>query len=234
MALRDALGRAAQTLYAPARETFHEARADLFVRLLRPRPGQRMLDLGGSDGSLSARITRRVPLDVTVADPEPTRMAAERYGFSVAAVEPGRPLPFDDDAFDLVLCNSVIEHATTWDGVVGGGRGWAAAAREAQRRFAAEIRRVGKGYFVQTPHADFPVDAHTWLPFTNWLPHGAAQALVGVTDRVWIKRCGVADWRLLRRGDMEALFPDGAVRVERLLGVPKSLVAWKATAAPRP
>ncbi|HEX9106875.1 MAG TPA: hypothetical protein VF832_06600, partial [Longimicrobiales bacterium] len=64
------------------REYFHNARAELFLRLLRPRPGARLLDLGGSTGDLAERITRRVPLDVTVADVETAHAAAvARRGF---------------------------------------------------------------------------------------------------------------------------------------------------------
>ncbi len=44
-------------------------------------------------------------------------------------------LPFADDEFDLVYCSSVIEHVPP--------------ARRAA--FAAEARRVGRGWFVQTP-----------------------------------------------------------------------------------
>lgn len=168
---------------------------------------------------------RRVRLDVTVADPEPTREAARAHGFRVAEVEPARPLPFEAGEFDIVLCNSVIEHATRWrEGPSSGD--WRKDAPAAQRRFAQEIRRVGRAYFVQTPHADFPLDAHLWLPFTNWLPHGALERLVPLTDRYWLKHCGVADWHLLRRRQMEALFPDGRVLTERFLGLPKSLVAY--------
>lgn len=212
-------------VYGPLRERFHEARADLFVDLVGPRPGQRMLDLGGGDGSFAARIARRVRLDVTVAEPEPTRLAAERHGFSVMDVRPGEPLPFDDGAFDIVLCNSVIEHATFWKGDDEGT--WKERARRAQARFAAEIRRVAPAWFVQAPHADFPIEPHQLLPFTNWLPHGVVERLVPWTDRFWIKKAGVADWLLPRAGWMRELFPDGEVHVERLMGLPKSVVAYR-------
>lgn len=212
-------------LYGPFRERFHEARADLFVRLVRPRPGMRVLDLGGGDGSLAARITRRIPLEVTVAEPEPTRLAAERHGFSVREVAAGEPLPFEDGSFDIVLCNSVIEHATFWKGDDEGS--WKKRARRAQSRFAGEVRRVAPAYFVQAPHADFPIEPHQFLPFTNWLPHGVVERLVPWTDRFWIKKAGVADWLLPRAGTMRTLFPGGRVHVERLLGLPKSVVAYR-------
>jgi len=37
-------------------------------------------------------------------------------------------------------------------------------ALDRQRRLAAEIARVGRRYFVQTPYRYFPIESHTWLP----------------------------------------------------------------------
>src|SRR6266705_2619166 len=52
----------------------------------------------------------------------------------------GRRLPFRDRAFDVVFSNAVIEHVGTF---------------EKQAEFAEECRRVGRGYFVQTPNKWF-------------------------------------------------------------------------------
>lgn len=215
------------------RDRSHERRADLFVRLLRPAAGDRVLDVGGGDGSLAARVVRRVPVRVTVADIEATRLTArERYGFEEVQLYEDEPLPFDDASFDFVLCNSVIEHVTLPKSECLTARlseaEWRRRSLEAQSRIAAEIRRVARGYFVQTPHRAFPLDAHTWLPFTNFLPHEAVRRLIPITDRVWVKQCGVADWHLLGRADMEALFPDAEIAVERFGGLARSLIAWRA------
>jgi SAM-dependent methyltransferase len=213
------------------RERSHERRASLFVELMQPSPGSTVLDLGGGDGSFAARISRRCSVAVTVADIAASRRTArERYGFDVAVVEPEGPLPFDDAAFDIVLCNSVIEHVT----LPGreclelrlSEREWTRRAYQRQRAFAAEIQRVGRGYFVQTPHRAFPIDAHTWLPFTNFLPHETMRRLIPLLDRTWVKKCGVADWHLLDLAGMRELFPGADMWVERWLGLPKSIIAY--------
>lgn len=225
------------SVFARLHGRFHEARADLFVRLLDPAPGSRLLDLGGSDGALAERLTRRVPLEVTIADVHARHADAVRgRGFEHVVLDGDGRLPFDDEAFDIVFCNSVIEHVTLpkercrTDQRVDEEE-WRREARAAQRAFAGEVRRVGRRWFVQTPHRHFPIDAHTWLPFTQYLSHNAACRLVGWTDRFWVKKCwGVADWELLTPRDMAGLFPDGALHVERAIGLPKSVVAY----GPRP
>lgn len=62
---------------------------------------------------------------------------------------------FEENSFDLVFSNSVIEHLYTW---------------ENQQKMANEIMRVGKKHFIQTPNRYFPVEAHYAIPFAQYLP----------------------------------------------------------------
>lgn len=216
-----------------ARQRFHERRADLFMELMDPRPGMRILDLGSGWGDpFLARIARRVPVEVTLADlTEGPREDAERLGFRAVILEEGEPLPFAEGEFDIVVSNSVIEHVTLPKEECLTLRlsqaAWRRRALASQRAFAAEIQRVGHRYFVQTPHKHFPLDLHMWLPGTNWLPHPLLQRLVPIADRWWIKESGVPDWNLLGAEDMRELFPGARIRVERLLGLPKSVIAYR-------
>ncbi|MGH7505689.1 MAG: class I SAM-dependent methyltransferase, partial [Longimicrobiales bacterium] len=135
------------------RDRSHERRADRFARLMRPVAGASVLDLGGGDGSFAARIARRCDVRVVVADVEETRhLAQQRHGFDAVGIPAETPLPFDDHAFDIVLCNSVIEHVTLPKEEClharMAERQWRARAFERQRAFAAEIRRIGRGWFV--------------------------------------------------------------------------------------
>jgi hypothetical protein len=92
-----------------------------------------------------------------------------------------------------------------------------------QRRaaFAAELRRVGRMVFVQTPAFSFPVEPHALLPFAHWLP---------VTIRRAYWRLGVAgDWEhieLLRRAEMSELF--GEPVAERVGPFAKSWISVRA------
>ncbi len=134
----------------------------------------------------------------------------------------GRRLPFADQSFDIVFSNSVIEH-------VGDG--------ESQRQFAAEIARVGKAYWVQTPNRGFPVEPHMMTPFLHYLPR-TWQASIARRFTVWalIERPSADRWnfyidhylrdiRLLDAEEMQRLFPDAEIVRERLGGVTKALIA---------
>ena len=207
-------------------QRFREQRARLFVRLMQPAAHARVLDLGSGTGSFSRLIAQHRPVQVTMADVLDHSEAAAQNGAAFVQLPATGPLPFPDRAFDIVLCNSVIEHAT---GSANQQREaeWRRASWQVQQSFAAEIRRVGNGYFVQTPHRDFPVDLHLWLPFTNWLPHQQLVRLRPLLDRYWIKGCDAIDWNLLRTQDMRILFPDARLHVEKLAGLPKSIIAYR-------
>jgi len=126
---------------------------------------------------------------------------------------------FEDQSFDVVFSNSVIEHLFVF---------------ENQRRMAAEVKRVGKMYWVQTPNYWFPVEPHFLIPGWQWFPIGLRVAII----RRW--RCGslgpypdplkartaVEEIHLLTRKKLEALFPDATIHVERFCGLVKS---WTAT-----
>ncbi|HEY5197227.1 MAG TPA: class I SAM-dependent methyltransferase [Solirubrobacteraceae bacterium] len=149
-----------------------------FLALAGVDSSTRILDVGcGSVGLLG----RAGDLDVTGVD------LAQRpgYGGRLVVADAADGLPFGDGEFDLVYCNSVIEHVPP----------------ERRARFAAECRRVGRGWYVQTPAVSFPVEPHSLLPGAHWLPAGL---------RRFYWRLGAAghweDVRLLRRRELEGLF----------------------------
>ena len=217
--------------YSRKREEWHSRRLEFFLDVMRPRAGTSVLDLGGSDGEFMHRMRKHVDVEVTVADISETALEhARERGFSTVTLREGEPLPFRDGEFDIVFCNSVIEHATvpkkdcaerTFTN-----EEWVALSIGHQQEFARELRRIARNYFVQTPHVAFPLESHTWLPFVGWLSHDATVRLVRITDRVWAKHCGYVDWHLLGERVMKYLFPEAHLHVERVLGLPKSLIAY--------
>jgi SAM-dependent methyltransferase len=187
---RGPLARVAAPLAARARARRHER----FFKLTRIAPGARVLDVGCGQAGLRAL---EPSLEITGVD---LRERPEYPGPFVCA-DAAAGLPFADGEFDLVYCSSVIEHV----------------APERRSRFAAEIRRVGRGWFVQTPAFSFPIEPHSLLPAAHWLP-------VALRRRYW--RLGAAgEWEeipLLRREEMQALF--GPAQAERFGPLVKSWV----------
>ena len=219
-------------VYSTVRESSHQARCNLFFSVMRPRDGVSILDLGGVTGDFMARIKDRINARFIVADIGTGPLIAQsKYGFEPVFLEEDKPLPFDDKEIDIVFCNSVIEHVTLPKKLCVSERfsreEWKSRSFQSQRRFAGEIRRIGKSYFVQAPHKSFPIESHTWLPIVNWLNHNQIVSLVRFTDKYWVKHCGYVDWNLLGDQEMRTLFPDATIKIERLWGFPKSVIAFK-------
>jgi SAM-dependent methyltransferase len=192
---RGPLPRLASPYAARARRRRHER----FFALTRLAPGGRVLDVGCGRLGLRALEAR---LDITGLDIAPN----QGYPGPFIQADPAEGLPFADDEWDLVYCNSVIEHVPP--------------ARRAA--FAAELRRVGRGWYVQTPARSFPIEPHALLPFAHWLP-------VALRRPYW--RLGAAGaWEeieLLRRRELESLF--GPALPERAGPLVKSWVCVRPT-----
>ncbi|HEX4187362.1 MAG TPA: class I SAM-dependent methyltransferase [Solirubrobacteraceae bacterium] len=188
-------------LAGPLAERARGRRHERFFALTRLAPGARVLDVGC--GQLGLRALEP-GLDITGVD----LVRRPSYPGPFVRADAAEGLPFADGEFDLVYCSSVIEHV----------------APERREAFAAEIRRAGRGWFVQTPAFSFPIEPHSLLPGAHWLP-------AGLRRRYW--RVGAAGgWEqisLLRRGEMEALF--GAARAERFGPLAKSWVSVRPSAS---
>jgi SAM-dependent methyltransferase len=190
--------RIASPIAARARARRHAA----FFGLTGLRPGMRVLDVGCGTAGLRALEPE---LEITGVDlyPRPDYPGP----FLQADVTDG--LPYADGEFDLVYSSSVIEHVPP----------------PRRAAFAAEVRRVGRGLYVQTPAYSFPLEPHALLPFAHWLP-------AGLRRHYW--RAGTQgfweDIALLRRDEVAALF-GAPVHAERLGPLAKS---WIAIAPVRP
>jgi len=161
-------------------------------------PTSRIVDIGC--GRLGLR--RHEPdRDITGVD------VAERpdYPGPFVQADAADGLPFADDEFDLAYCSSVIEHVP----------------RERREAFARELRRVARGWYVQTPAFSFPIEPHALLPVAHWLPPA-------IRRPYW--KLGLAgEWEdiaLLREREMTALF--GKPVAERVGPLTKSWVSVRA------
>jgi SAM-dependent methyltransferase len=166
-------------------------------------PRTRILDVGSGSRGLIAQAPR---LNITGVDLEPR----PDYPGPFVQADASEGLPFADDAFDLAYCSSVVEHVPP------------------QRRaaFAAELRRVARGWYVQTPAVSFPIEPHSLLPGAHWLPRR-------VRGHYWRLGAGsdVNEINLLPRRELETLF--GPARRERFGPLTKSWIALRRPDAAR-
>jgi hypothetical protein len=218
--LRRLLLRAADNKQSTSLATrLRRERFRLFLELLgHLEPPIRILDVGGTQRfwetmewptGNGVRITLLNVTGQPVSSPTFTSVVGD-----------GRQMTqFTDASFDVVFSNSVIEHV---------------GAYEDQRRMAAEVRRVGQRYFVQTPNKFFPIEPHFLFPLFQFLPLPGRAWLVNHFHLGWQSRiadrekakAAVASIRLLSKGELIRLFPEARIFEERFLGLAKSFVAY--------
>lgn len=124
---------------------------------------------------------------------------------------------YADDAFDVVVSNSVLEHLPT---------------PELQARMAAEVRRVGRRVYLQTPNRTFPLEPHFLFPYFGVLPMRVRAWLLQHMALGWHPRqpdpvkalADVRSVRLLSGAEMRRLFPGATFENERVLFFTKSFI----------
>ena len=188
-----------------------------FAREFAITPETSILDVGGMPDTW--RMLDVAPRVVLLNMP---RTRDEAGAGATTVFGDGRALPFADRSFDIVFSNSVIEHV---------------GDRASQERFAREVVRVGRAFWVQTPNYWFPLEQHLLTPAIHWLPKSWQRALVpratiwGAVTRATSDQRRFyfehyrRDIRLLTPRELRALFPGARLIRERVCGWTKSLVA---------
>jgi SAM-dependent methyltransferase len=191
-------------------EIFREFIADL------PRPVQ-VLDLGGEE-VFWKQMGLVDPSDIRVTLLNRYLDTASGAAFTPYLGDATAMPEFEDQSFEVVFSNSVIEHVGDW---------------EAQGRMAEESMRVGKRYFIQTPNKYFPIEPHFLVPFFQFYP---------LSLRVWLLQRFHLGWypaipdretarehirshRLLDRRELVKLFPGCRIFEEKIFGLTKSYIA---------
>jgi hypothetical protein len=127
---------------------------------------------------------------------------------------------YDDNSFDIVHSNSVIEHVGLW---------------RSMEAMAREIRRLAPSYFVQTPSFWFPIEAHSRFPLFHFLPEPLRVWII-MRHKLgyWDKAADVSEATrtahsaiLLHKSQMRHLFPDSQIVVEKAYGFTKSYIAMR-------
>jgi hypothetical protein len=190
----------------------------LFKNLLETAPNAaHILDVGGTQTfweRMGFPESDAADADITILNL--TELPTTRPQFRSVAGDATDMSQYGEKEFDVVFSNSVIEHLGSF---------------EAQRRMAAEIRRVGKRYFLQTPSRYFPIEPHFLFPFFQFLPRRVQVFLIARFDigrnyPTATKLQVLNSLRLLSKKDMETLFPEARIVKERFLGLTKSYIVY--------
>ena len=204
------------SFYRLLQPRFREKRIRFFLDALHPGDATTILDVGGNVYDWEGIVP--ISSQITILNVAPTDSSSEYPARFTYKMGDARHLPFPDQSFDIIYANSVIEHLRTYDD---------------QKLFAQEALRVGRGVFIQTPNRWFPVEPHFVTLFLHYLPKKlqrlflprcSLRGLFRFGDNVELRKL-FEELRLLSPGEMKELFPGCAIHRERLLGLPKSLIA---------
>ena len=195
---------------------FRSKRFELFLSFINelPRP-LRILDIGGTLAFWKAMGFNDEQVSITLLNLTEQPVSGDHF-LSVAG--DATQLNFPNQSFDIVFSNSVIEHLFT---------------EENQIKMAAEVQRVGKYYFIQTPNYWFPLEPHWLFPFFQFLPFSFRVWLTQHFSLGHIPKCTskeaaqlqVREIQLLTKAQLQKLFPTATIYAEPLLIWNKSFVA---------
>jgi len=139
----------------------HRLWKDDFVRRVRPRPGEAILDMAGGTGDIAFRLARR-GAQVTVGDINPEMLSvglerAQRRGIQdlVWAEENAEKLSFADRAFDAYTIAFGIRNVTDIP----------AALREAHR----VLRRGGRFFCLEFSRTTWPGFSDVYRSYSRYL-----------------------------------------------------------------
>jgi len=129
---------------------------------------------------------------------------------------------FKDKSFDFIHSNSVIEHVGSFND---------------QSKMAAEVQRVGKSYFLQTPNYYFPIEPHFLIIGFQFMSVKMRAFLIRNLLKKTDEYGVVVDYkesisraksiRLLKKKELIQLFPKATIYEEKLFGFTKSFVVYE-------
>lgn len=196
----------------PISKIYRRRRMQLFVKLLRPTAGMKILDLGGLPDIWDSV---KPVLNITCLNLPGEANKDHNTHHNITYVEGDAcSVPyFNRGDFDIVFSNSVLEH-------VGG--------LEKQLKFINEVKRLSDFYWIQTPSKYFPIEAHCGMPFwwfyPNWL---RSFFLDGWSKKLPAWTEAISSTTVISKDELKSFLPGSKIITEWLI-FPKSNIAYSA------
>jgi len=179
--------------------------------------GNRILDIGGFGNSLEILDKNFVKNnDITILNLDNVEIKNNEVKFVKG--DATKSMLFSENNFDVVHCNSVIEHINT---------------NKLRKALSENIQSWGKYFLVQTPNYYFPMEPHFLFPFFQFLPLNVrAFILTKISLGTFPKESNyknakkiVSSVRLLKKSELQALFPGVKIVKEKIAFFTKSFIA---------
>jgi len=188
----------------------------LFLDSFSPRQDESILDIGGTpyNWNLIGWKNKIVLLNIT------SHSDTACPNNFIFVTGDGTDLQYPDKEFDIVFSNSVIEHV---------------GSSQNQMKFSAEISRVGKRVWLQTPAREFFFEPHYLMPFIHWFSKKTQKKFIrnfslwGLLSRPsqQLVNDTVDEINLLGYNEIKNLFPDYVIKKEKFLFMTKSYLVIK-------
>ena len=192
---------------------------EIIDQILSEKEECNILDIGGTEQYWNILIEYMSDKNISIDISNISGNEAENKSrFRFIAGDARNMSEFADNSYDFVHSNSVIEHVGDWS---------------AMKQMAANVKRLARRYYVQTPNFWFPYEPHFRSPFYHWLPEQLRFRLLmhmtlgfrGKQDTIDGAMEQVQSVQLLDRRQFSALFDDAEIINEKFLLFTKSLIA---------
>lgn len=198
-------------LLKPFSNTMRKRRMALFVKLIKPTFGMKILDLGGQP---SIWDSVELPLNITCLNLPGVAITDHQSHHRIAYLEGDAcSIPdFHPGDFDLVFSNSVIEHVGDYNKRV---------------EFANEVLRLSDKYWIQTPSKYFPIEAHCGMPFWWFYPTELRSYFLKKWEKklpAWTEM--VSTTLVVSERELLDILPGCEIKYEWFFLAPKSLIAY--------
>jgi len=182
-----------------------------YVAIMGIADGMSILDLGGQL-EIWESVPYRLNLSILNKPGIAIRSTSKQHEITYIEGDGCNVEGYGDRHFDTVFSNSVIEHV---------------GAADKRARFASEVRRLGRSYWVQTPTKWFPIEAHCGMPFWWFYPAILRYWFI----QRWRKKLPawtsmVEETTVLSKSELRQLFPEATIFAETILGIPKSWIVY--------